>query len=156
DRDTGFFLIAIDDLVSLHDAMEFAATTVESRHQRPTEILMRVAEMGELPIEDRGDPAVMFKKVAKTIVAVNNRDPRWHRTVPVQPLAGPVEQRIIAIAWPAHESAPCGDLRALRLLAPRILIDHGFERRRLPVDVVKRGKNIDELGCDGASVSFAG
>src|ERR1700723_3948621 len=93
-RDPRFFLIAINYLVSFHDAVKLAAAAVECWYQRPSEILVGIADVGQLPVKNRGNVAVLLQKISNAVIAVDDC-PSWrHRTVFVEPLAGPIKQRV--------------------------------------------------------------
>src|SRR5436190_16106774 len=80
-RDPGFILVAINHFASFHDAIQLAAPAVECGNEGPPKILMRVAKVGQLPVENGSNFAVFLEKISNAIIAVNNRYPRWYRTV---------------------------------------------------------------------------
>src|SRR5580692_13209419 len=86
-RDPRSFLVAINHLVSLHDAVKLAAAAVECRHQRPSEILVGIADVGQLPVENRSNVAVLLQEISDAVIAVNDRSSWRRRAVFVQPLA---------------------------------------------------------------------
>src|ERR1700678_4175587 len=75
-RDPRFFLVAINYLVSLHDAVKLAAAAVECWYQCPSEILVGIADVGQLPVKNRGNVAVLLQKISDAVIAVNDRPSR--------------------------------------------------------------------------------
>src|ERR1700677_2377207 len=99
-RDPRTFLVAINYLVSLHDAVKLAAAAVECWYQRPSQILVGIADVSQLPVENRGNVAVLLQEISDAVIAVNDCPPWRCWAVFVKPLAGPIQQRIIPIERP--------------------------------------------------------
>src|SRR6267378_2895382 len=133
-RYPGLVLIAIDHFASLHDAIQLAAAAIERRDERPPEILMWVADMGQLPVKNGGNAAGLLEKVSNAVVAVNDRHSWWRWAVLMKPQAGPIEQRVIANEGPGHERAPRRERRTFCSLAGGNFGQQFAQRQMLPVD----------------------
>jgi hypothetical protein len=87
DRDPG------ERLVAREPAPEIDSRVVEIAGPDLGEVEDRVAEMGELPVDDGGDPVAREEKLAGTRVALDERQALRRRgQVPAQPADGELDE----------------------------------------------------------------
>src|SRR5260370_26937156 len=112
-------LVAVNHFTSLHDAIQLAAAAVESGNECPPKILMWVADMGQFPVENRGNVTVLLEKISYAIIALNDRH-SWRRwAVLAKPQAGPIQHRVIENEGPGHQCAARLGQRTVSSLARR-------------------------------------
>ena len=72
----GARLVARQEILFARQSAHQRRAAAILRQKRPAEVLDGIAEMHELPIEDRRDAIVAFEKVAEAVVAVDDRQTR--------------------------------------------------------------------------------
>src|SRR5262249_20266483 len=113
-------------------------------HAHPSEILVRVTEMDQLPVEDRGDTRVAHQEVADTIIAVHDTDARRLGRVRLQPQHPVLEYRIAEELALVQIFLPPRDLANADLVERRVAGKLGGGRS-LPCKICQRGEAGDEL-----------
>jgi hypothetical protein len=113
--------------------------------RQPGDVVHRVAEVRELPVDDRGDPPVLVHEVAGAGVALNEHDRHVAvRHVALEPVEAQPHQRVERPFRPGRAPAHVRDL--VQCVLPGRL--HGAEARQRElarVEAMERGEVPDEV-----------
>ena len=132
-------------LVLAQPVGEVRERVLDGAQRQPRDVVHRIAEVGELPVDDRGDLAVLVHEVAGTGVALDEDD----RAVVVghvalQPVEAEAQQGIDVARRLRRAAAHVRDL-VERVLAHRLHRAEAREGEVVRVEPVERGEVADEV-----------
>ena len=153
DGDTRLLGVTLVEPLGLAEPAQVLAAAHVHRQADPGQVLVRIAQVHEFPVEDGRDVAALLQEVAGAVVAVHDGHARRHRVVALEPTDAPLGQRV-GPHRPAFDQAFVELDVALRGVLGGDAVGERGDRLVLPAHAVQRRQRVDEVGAQAAAVAF--